>query len=136
MHIFIDRENVINVNFLLQKGNFIYLSKIFPEIFPIVAVEIWFCFHQHAYAKLLWEQIPKAAHKDYQVISVFLRFWDLSGKKAARKTLVKSTLDISQKNWIFLIFWFFEWGTNYLNKSNLVRKLIADRSNPIIENKF
>jgi hypothetical protein len=65
-----------------------------------------------------------------------LRFWDLSGKKAARKTLVKSTLDISQKNWIFLIFWFFEWGTNYLNKSNLVRKLIADRSNPIIENKF
>jgi len=33
-------------------------------------------FHQHAYSKLLCAQIPKV-QKDSQVISVFLRFWDL-----------------------------------------------------------
>jgi len=33
-------------------------------------------FHQHAYAKLLHAQIPKL-QKDIQVVSVFLRFWDL-----------------------------------------------------------
>jgi len=37
-------------------------------------------FHQHAYAQLLQMQISKA-HKDNQVISVFLRFWDLHAKK-------------------------------------------------------
>jgi hypothetical protein len=41
-------------------------------------------FHQHVFEQLLRVQIPKAK-KDSEVISVFLRFWNL----CAQKLLVK-----------------------------------------------
>jgi hypothetical protein len=44
----------------------------------------WCQFHQHVYAQLICNQIPKA-QKDSQVINVSLRFWDLF----AQKLLVK-----------------------------------------------
>jgi len=42
------------------------------------------------YEKLLRAQIPKV-QKESEVISIFLRFWDLYRVKAACKTLVKLT---------------------------------------------
>jgi len=45
-------------------------------------------FHLHVYSQLLRAQIPKAK-KDSQVISVFLRFWDLCAKRLPEELPVK-----------------------------------------------
>jgi len=65
-------------------------------------------FHQLSYAKLIRAQIPKV-QKESQIFSVLLCIWDLCTQKqlkAARKTLMKSTLVID--GWEQIVFPLFE----------------------------
>jgi len=57
---------------------FIQLIKASKQ--KIIPQKIWVQFHQHVDVQLLRVQIPRA-QKDSQVVSVFLRFWDLQAQK-------------------------------------------------------